>query len=72
MNDRESLKIVRGRWDAKVKGDRVRILNAIFHWLSCGDKKNYYNSQSKDIEENNNNKEKEKEKIRDCSRRFKK
>ena len=51
----ETLKNVKNRQGAKVKGDksRVKIWNAAFKLLSHTDKENHYDGQCKKVEENN-------------------
>lgn len=55
MNERETLKLIRDKWEVKVKCDksRVKVINAVFLQLPCRDKKNYYNTQGKKIKGNN-------------------
>lgn len=67
------LKIVKDRQDAKAKGEKsmVRILNSLFNNYHR-DKDNYYNSQYKEIEENNREKMRARyQKIQDIKGKFK-
>lgn len=48
----EALAMVRDGQETKVLKTRVRILNAVFQWLSRRDK-NYYTSKCKETKENN-------------------
>lgn len=51
----KTLKIIKDKWKAKVKGyrNRIRILNVAFQGLPHRDKENDYNNQDKEIGDNN-------------------